>query len=77
MKTLDHSVFSLPSCPLWTKSAAVDHDGKAYWMDISAQRFLEISSVFGLYVGDDGENFLLIGEGYDATGFPNIAIDRD
>lgn len=77
MKTLDHSVFSLPGCPSWTKSAAVDHDGKGYWMDISAQRFLEISSALGVCVGDDGEKFLLIGEGYDATDFPNIAIDRE
>lgn len=82
MKKLTQAVFSLPECPEWALSAAVDGDGVGtYYADTAG--YLEAIKVFNseFWIYKEGGNkrfeLQVIGNDFDATDWENSAIDRE
>ena len=82
MKKLTQAVFSLPECPEWALSAAVDVNGKGYYY-ADFVKYLEPIEVdtTGIWIYRDGGNgrfeFEVIGNSFDSTDWQNSAIDRE
>lgn len=82
MKQLTQAVFSLPECPEWALSAAVDVDGKgSYYADTTdyLEPFKVATSGIWIYKEGGNKRFEIqeIGKGFDPSDWQNSAIDRE
>lgn len=80
-KTLTQAVFSLPECPTWAKSVAVDEDGVANYFSVAREHLLAGKTSKGgmwLFISTKLEHkFQRISSGYDTTDWQQSAIDRE
>lgn len=82
MKKLAQDVFSLPECPEWALSAAVDDNGVGTYYSDTAECLEAVKvcgSGFWIYREGGNKSFEVqaIGNGFDPTDWQNSAIDRE